>query len=78
MVAPISNSQLKNAVLAFFNLAKRRAKLAAARKTSVFKTLVLTSHPCDDAVRAFQRAANRADVNLGLALIVMARCRCCR
>jgi hypothetical protein len=31
-----TSSLLKDAVLAFFNLAKRRAKLASARKTSVF------------------------------------------
>ena len=28
---------LKDAIVAFINLAKRRARLAAARKTSVFK-----------------------------------------
>jgi hypothetical protein len=43
-------SLLKNAILAFFNLAKRRAKLVAARKTATF-VAVLTSHPCDDAAR---------------------------
>jgi hypothetical protein len=44
------NSLLKNAVVAFFNLAKRQAKLVAARKTATC-VAVLTSHPCDDAAR---------------------------
>jgi hypothetical protein len=52
-----TNRLLKNAVVAFFNLAKRRAKLAAARKSSVFQTLDLASLPCDAADRFFQRAA---------------------
>jgi hypothetical protein len=53
------SSLLKNAVVAFFNLAKRRAKLAAARKSSVFQTLDLASLPCDAAARLVQRAASR-------------------
>jgi hypothetical protein len=44
---------LKNAIVAFSNLAQRRAELAAARKTSDFQTPVLKSHPYDDAARCF-------------------------
>jgi prepilin-type N-terminal cleavage/methylation domain-containing protein len=53
------NSLLKNAVVAFFNLAKRRAKLAAARQSSVFQTLDLASLPCDAAARFFQGVAKK-------------------
>jgi hypothetical protein len=45
-----SSRLLKNAVVAFFNLAKLRAKLLAARKTATL-VAVLTSHPCDVAAR---------------------------
>jgi hypothetical protein len=38
---------LKNAFVAFFNLAKRRAKLAAARKMTT-RIVILASRPCDD------------------------------
>jgi hypothetical protein len=44
------NSLLKNAVVAFFNLAKFGAKLLTARKTATGVT-VLTSYPCDGAAR---------------------------
>jgi hypothetical protein len=47
------SSLLKNAFLAFFNLAKSRAELAAARKTNAFQTFVLASHPCDDSGALF-------------------------
>jgi rhamnose transport system substrate-binding protein len=49
---------LKNAVLAFFNLAKRGAKLGTARKMTTY-VAILPSHPCDDAARRIlQRAAS--------------------
>jgi hypothetical protein len=37
---------LKNAVVAFFNLAKREAKLPAARKRTTY-VAILSSRPCD-------------------------------
>jgi hypothetical protein len=40
------SSPLKNAFLAFFNLAKREAKLPAARKITTY-VVILSSHPCD-------------------------------
>jgi hypothetical protein len=45
-----SISPLKNAVVAFFNLAKRGAKLRTARKITTY-VAILSSHPCDDAAR---------------------------
>jgi hypothetical protein len=44
-------SPLKNAIVAFFNLAKCRAKLVTARKTATW-VAVLASHPCDAAARS--------------------------
>ena len=44
----VASSLLKNAVVAFFNLARLRAKLLAARKISTY-VAILTSHPCDAA-----------------------------
>jgi len=62
---------LKIAIVAFFNLAKRRSKLVAARKTANL-VAVLASHPCDGAARRlYQRAAKplcltrRTVVNFG-------------
>jgi apolipoprotein N-acyltransferase len=53
-----TNSPLKNALAAFFNLAKHGAKLHAARKITTGVD-ILPSHPCDDAARGvFQRAAS--------------------
>jgi len=50
---------LKNAIVAFSNLAKRGAKLHAARKITTC-VVILPSHPCDDAARlVFQQAARR-------------------
>jgi len=42
----MADSLLKNAVVAFFNLAKRWAKPIAARKTAAC-VAVLASHPSD-------------------------------
>jgi hypothetical protein len=52
---------LKNAIVAFFNLAQCRAKLIGARKTATF-VAILTSHPCDDAARSLCQRAAIADV----------------
>ena len=41
---------LKNALVAFFNLAKCEAKLRTARKITTY-IAILASHPCDDAAR---------------------------
>ena len=54
-----SISLLENAVVAFFNLAKRGAKLPAARKISTCVD-ILPSHPCDGSSLSInQQAANR-------------------
>ena len=42
-----SSSPLKNAVVAFFNLAKCAAKLRTARKITTY-VAILPSHPCDE------------------------------
>jgi hypothetical protein len=42
---------LKNALVAFFNLAKLAAQPFAARETPAKAPVVSTSHPCDDAAR---------------------------
>ena len=48
---------LKNALVASFNLAKRRAKLRAARKTVTY-VAILSSHPCEVAAFLYiQQAA---------------------
>jgi hypothetical protein len=54
------NSPLKNAIQAFFNLAKCGAKPRTARKIATW-VAILSSHPCDVAARRInQQAANRA------------------
>jgi len=55
-----SNSLLKNSLLAFFNLAKLRAKLFAARKITTY-VAILASHPCDAAASRLNRQAAKAD-----------------
>jgi|GEM_PF-468057 len=48
---------LKNAVVAFFNLARRKAKLREARKITTY-VAILSSHPCEVAAcRENQQAA---------------------
>ena len=42
------NRLLKNAIVAFFNLARCRAKLRTARKITTC-VAILSSHPCDGA-----------------------------
>ena len=52
------SSLLKNALVAFFNLAKRGAKLRTARKITTC-VAILSSHPCDVAAcRLNQQAAS--------------------
>ena len=41
---------LKNAIVAFFNLAKCRAKLRTARRITTY-VAILPSHPCDVTAR---------------------------
>ena len=41
-----ANSLLKNAVVAYFNLAKCEAKLRTARRITTY-VAILSSHPCD-------------------------------
>jgi|GEM_PF-5090203 len=56
----LASSLLKNACLAFFNLAKLNAKPLAARKITTC-VVILASHPCDDAgCRILQQPASRA------------------
>src|SRR4051812_36312975 len=54
------SSLLKNALVAFFNLAKGGAKLRPARKITT-SVAILGSHPCDHAgCRIFQQPARRS------------------
>ncbi len=45
-----ASSRLNDAVVAFFNLAKHRAKLVAVRRITTY-VVILASHPCDHAAR---------------------------
>src|SRR3954447_18804660 len=55
----LPSSLLKNALVAFFNLAKGGAKLRPARKITT-SVAILGSHPCDHAgCRIFQQPARR-------------------
>jgi hypothetical protein len=69
----MSNNLLKNAVLAFFNLAKCGAKLRTARKITPARRDYLPSHPCDDAARRIlQRAATGVPWRLLVAAALVA------
>jgi hypothetical protein len=57
-----TGSLLKNAVVAFFNLAKCGAKLRTARKITTY-VAILASHPCDDAARRILQRAAGAEEN---------------
>ncbi len=71
-------SLLKNAVVAFFNLAKCGAKLHTARKIATY-VAILSSHPCDvTARRILQRAARHLSIAsliaLAIACVAVAGC----
>jgi|GEM_PF-4360789 len=66
-----SNSLLKNALVAFFNLAKLRAQPLAARRITTY-VVILASHPCDDAgSRILQPPTKHAGLIYLLATSVM-------
>jgi hypothetical protein len=58
-----ANSPLKNAVVAFFNLAKCGAKLRTARKITTC-VAILSSRPCDGAARRILQRAAKHDREL--------------
>jgi hypothetical protein len=56
--APSLSRPLRYAIVAFFNLAKRGAKLRTARKITTY-VAILSSHPCDGAARRILQRAVR-------------------
>ncbi len=64
----LANSPLKNAVVAFFSLAKCEAKLRTARRITTYIT-ILASHPCDAAARRIRQRTAKPPLCLLLVLV---------